>query len=58
MKYIMIIKIKYNFVMEIMIIFDLYTYFNLLGELSCRIDNKNDAEPYRKVYYSLSGKPF
>lgn len=28
-----------------MIIFDLYTYFNLLGELSCRIDNKNDAEP-------------
>lgn len=44
--------------MGMMIKFDLYTYFNLLGELSCRIDNKNDAEPYRKVYYSLSGKPF
>ena len=43
--------------MEIMIKFNLYTYFNLLGELSYRIDNKNDAEPYRKVYYSLSGKP-
>ena len=34
-----------------------FMYFNLLGELSCRVDTKNDAEPYRKVYYSLSGKP-
>ena len=34
-----------------------FMYFDLLGELSCRVDNKNDAEPYRKVYYSLSGKP-
>ena len=34
-----------------------FMYFDLLGELSCRVDTKNDAEPYRKVYYSLSGKP-
>lgn len=34
-----------------------FMYFNLLGELSCRVDTKNDAEPYRKIYYSLSGKP-
>lgn len=37
--------------------FSHFMYFNLLWELSCRIDNKNDAEPYRKVYYSLSRNP-
>ena len=36
--------------------FSHFMYFNLLGDLSCRVDNKNDAEPDRNVYYSRFGK--
>jgi hypothetical protein len=38
--------------------FSHFMYFNLLGELSCRVDNKNDAEPYRKFIILSSGSLF